>query len=269
MVVACENFLASPGAKSGRIAFLITSDEEGPATDGTVRVMEWLGERGKRIDYCVVGEPSSSENLGDVIKNGRRGSLNGMLRLLGRQGHVAYPQNADNPIHRALPALLALTTRHWDEGNAFFPATSFQITNLHSGSGATNVIPGELELWVNFRFNTQQTPDGLQGAVEDCLRSAGIDFDADWDLSGLPFLTGEGDLVAATRAAVQEVTGREPLLSTGGGTSDGRFIAPGGAQVIELGPVHASIHRVNEHVLAADLPRLASIYQGILQRLVG
>lgn len=269
MIVACEEFLRDRTTGSGRIGFLITSDEEGPATDGTVRVMQWLHERGTQIDYCVVGEPSSSDTLGDVIKNGRRGSLNGSLRLRGRQGHVAYPQHADNPIHRALPVLLALTTHSWDEGNDYFPATSFQITNAHSGSGATNVIPGELDLQLNFRFNTQQTPEGLQEAVEAQLRAANIAFDVDWTLSGLPFLTPEGDLVAATRAAVAEVMGLDPTLSTGGGTSDGRFIAPSGAQVIELGPVNASIHRVNEHVLVEDLPRLAEIYRGILERLVG
>ena len=269
MIVACEEFLRDRTTGSGRIGFLITSDEEGPATDGTVRVMQWLKEQGTQIDYCVVGEPSSSETLGDVIKNGRRGSLNGSLRLRGRQGHVAYPQHADNPIHRALPVLLALTTRRWDEGNDYFPETSFQITNAHSGSGATNVIPGELELQLNFRFNTEQTPEGLQRAVEAQLEAANIAFDVEWTLSGQPFLTPEGELVAATRAAVAEVTGLDPTLSTGGGTSDGRFIAPSGAQVIELGPVNASIHRVNEHVLVDDLPQLAHIYRGILARLVG
>lgn len=269
MVVACERFLADGRAHRGRIGFLITSDEEGPATNGTVRVMEWLEEHGERIDYCLVGEPSSGERLGDTIKNGRRGSLNGRLLVRGVQGHVAYPQHADNPIHKALPALARLTERVWDEGNAHFPATSFQITNVHSGAGATNVIPGDLELWLNFRFNTEQTPASLQGSVEQELHSADIDFDIEWTLSGEPFLTEAGELVDAAREAVLEVTGEAAALSTSGGTSDGRFIAPGGAQVVELGPINASIHRVNEHVRASDLPLLATIYKAMLERLLG
>lgn len=269
MVTACERFLGAGGPAAGRIGFLVTSDEEGPATDGTRRVMQWLHERGTHIDYCVVGEPSSSERLGDTIKNGRRGSLNGILRLRGRQGHVAYPQHADNPVHRALPALQALAARRWDEGTRFFPPTTFQITNLHAGSGASNVIPGELELWLNFRFNTLQSAEGLQQAVARELREAGVDFTADWTQSGAPFVTAEGALVRACRAAVSAVCGAAPRLSTSGGTSDGRFIAPYGSEVVELGPVNASIHRVNEHVRAADLPRLSRIYAEILQRLLG
>ena len=230
--------------------------------------MEWLHARGTHIDFCVVGEPSSSERLGDTIKNGRRGSLNGVLRLLGKQGHVAYPQHADNPIHRALPALQALAARRWDEGSRYFPPTSFQITNFNGGTGATNVIPGELSLWVNFRFNTLQTAEGLQQAVAAELEEAGLRFEADWTLSGKPFVTARGDLVDATCAAVAEVCGTPPELSTSGGTSDGRFIAPYGTEVVEIGPVNASIHRVNEHVLAADLPRLSAIYGGILRRLL-
>jgi succinyl-diaminopimelate desuccinylase len=269
MVTACEQLMAeATDGLRGSVAFLITSDEEGPATDGTVRVMDWLREQGVAIDYCLVGEPSSGERLGDTIKHGRRGSLNGVLRLRGRQGHVAYPQHADNPIHRALPALAALARREWDRGNAHFPASSFQITNIHGGAGATNVIPGELEVWVNFRFNTEQSAGGLQEAVEQCLREHGVDFEADWTLSGAPFLTAAGELVEATQAAVAAVTGRQAALSTAGGTSDGRFIAPSGAQVVELGPVNASIHRVNEHVRVDDLAALSAIYAGVMRRLL-
>jgi succinyl-diaminopimelate desuccinylase len=268
MITACEAFLASPAPVSGRIGFLITSDEEGPATDGTVRVMQWLKERDIAIDYCLVGEPSSAERLGDTIKHGRRGSLNGTLRLRGRQGHVAYPQHADNPIHRALPALQELVAREWDQGNAHFPPTSFQLTNVHAGSGATNVIPGELELWLNFRFNTEQRASGLQEAVASCLQAHGLDFEISWSLSGEPFLTATGELVEAARDAVREITGEAAALSTAGGTSDGRFIAPSGAQVVELGPVNASIHRIDEHVLAEDLPRLSAIYRQLLEHLL-
>lgn len=268
MITACEIFLAENPPTTGRIGFLITSDEEGPATDGTVRVMRWLEEQNLHIDYCVVGEPSSSSTLGDTIKNGRRGSLNGTVTVHGRQGHVAYPQHADNPIHRALAALQVLASSTWDTGNAHFPPTSFQITNVHAGTGATNVIPGSLELWLNFRFSTQQTAAGLQAAVEDCLAQHGVAADIDWTLSGEPFITEEGTLVDAAQAAILEVTGQPSALSTAGGTSDGRFIAPYGAQLVELGPVNASIHRVNEHVRAEDLPRLAAIYAGILKRLL-
>ena len=268
MIVACEEVLTATPPGSGRIGFLITSDEEGPATDGTVRVMEWLAAQKIHIDYCVVGEPSSAAALGDTIKNGRRGSLNGMLRIRGRQGHVAYPQHAENPLHRALPALQALIGRHWDAGNRYFPPTSFQITNAQAGTGATNVIPGTLELWINFRFSTEQTAAGLQAAVEETLREHGLKADIEWQLSGEPFITAEGALVEACRAAVRSVTGEEPELSTSGGTSDGRFIAPYGVEVVELGPINASIHRVNEHVLASDLPRLAAMYRGIIEQLL-
>jgi succinyl-diaminopimelate desuccinylase len=268
MVVACERFLASGGPTHGRIGFLITSDEEGAATDGTVRVMQWLEGQQRHIDYCVIGEPSSAESLGDTVKHGRRGSLNGVLRLHGHQGHVAYPQHADNPIHRALPALQALVARQWDAGNEHFPPSSFQITNMHAGTGASNVIPGDLELWVNFRFNTLHSAEELQLAVARELRAAAIEFDARWTVSGLPFITPRGRLLEATCAAIAARCGSAPALSTSGGTSDGRFIAPYGVEVIEFGPVNASIHRVNEHVLASDLPLLADIYQGILQRLL-
>ena len=268
MIVACERFLSREPQVYGRIGFLITSDEEGPAKNGTVRVVEWLQEREIDIDYCVVGEPSSSETLGDTIKNGRRGSLNGRISVHGRQGHVAYPQLAHNPIHAVLPALAELTARRWDEGNEFFPPTSLQISNINAGTGATNVIPGELELLLNFRFSTEQKADGLRRAVEDCFAAHGIEVAIDWDLSGEPFLTPAGRLVDQAREAVRAVTGLEAELSTSGGTSDGRFIAPSGAEVVELGPVNASIHRVNENVRVADLDRLARIYERIIEGLL-
>ncbi len=268
MIVACERFLSREPQVYGRIGFLITSDEEGPAKNGTVRVVEWLQEREIDIDYCVVGEPSSSETLGDTIKNGRRGSLNGRISVHGRQGHVAYPQLAHNPIHAVLPALAELTARRWDEGNEFFPPTSLQISNINAGTGATNVIPGELELLLNFRFSTEQKADGLRRAVEDCFAAHGVEVAIDWDLSGEPFLTPAGRLVDQAREAVRAVTGLEAELSTSGGTSDGRFIAPSGAEVVELGPVNASIHRVNENVRVADLDRLARIYERIIEGLL-
>ncbi|MEE4279620.1 MAG: succinyl-diaminopimelate desuccinylase [Halieaceae bacterium] len=269
MITACERFLAREQHGKGRIGFLITSDEEGPARNGTVRVMQWLDERDIRIDYCIVGEPSSVDALGDTIKNGRRGSLNASVRIRGRQGHVAYPQLALNPIHQALPALVELTGRRWDEGNEYFPPTSLQISNISAGTGASNVIPGELELLMNFRFSTQQSSAGLRSAVEECFDRHGIDATIHWDLSGEPFLTPEGALVRASREAIREVAGIDTVLSTSGGTSDGRFIAPYGVEVVELGPVNASIHRVNEHVIVDDLERLARMYEGILERLLG
>jgi succinyl-diaminopimelate desuccinylase len=268
MVVACEQFIDQHPDHRGRIGFLITSDEEGPATDGTVRVVDWLRERGEQIDWCVVGEPSSSEALGDTVKNGRRGSLGATLTIRGQQGHVAYPHLADNPIHRAMPALAALVAEQWDEGNAFFPATSLQISNINGGTGATNVIPGELTVLLNFRFSTEVTAAGLRARTEEILDAHGIDYEMDWQLSGEPFLTPEGELVDATRASIEAVTGTATTLSTAGGTSDGRFIAPTGAQVIEIGPVNASIHKIDEHVRIDDLPRLAAIYRGILERLL-
>lgn len=268
MITACEAFLMERDNARGRIGFLITSDEEGPATDGTVRVMEWLHNEGIHIDYCLVGEPSSSEALGDTVKNGRRGSLNGTLTVRGRQGHVAYPQHAENPVHRVLPALDALSHRTWDSGNDYFPPTTFQITNIHAGSGATNVIPGALEAWINFRFSTEQTAEGLQQAVESALAIHELDFDIDWKLSGEPFITATGELLDASVSAIRDVTGLNTELSTSGGTSDGRFIAPYGTQVLELGPVNASIHRVNEHVRVDDLARLSDIYLGLLERLL-
>lgn len=268
MIVACEEFVAAHPAHQGRIGFLITSDEEGPAVDGTVRVMEYLQEQGEQIDWCLVGEPTSSEQLGDVIKNGRRGSLNATLTIRGVQGHIAYPHLADNPIHRAAPALQALTTEVWDEGNSFFPPTSMQISNINGGTGATNVIPGELEVVFNFRFSTEVTDVELRQRTDAILRAHQLDYDIHWSLSGQPFLTPSGELVDAAVASIREVTGLETELSTSGGTSDGRFIAPSGAQVVELGPINATIHKLNEEVHAPDLPRLAAIYRGILERLL-
>jgi succinyl-diaminopimelate desuccinylase len=268
MVVACEAFIGAHPDHPGRIGFLITSDEEGPAVDGTVRVLEYLRDKGRAIDWCLVGEPSSSEKLGDVIKNGRRGSLNAVLTVRGVQGHIAYPQLADNPIHRALPALAALTAEVWDEGNSFFPPTSLQISNIAGGTGATNVIPGELEVVFNFRFSTEVSDAELRERTEALLRLHGLDYTIEWSLSGQPFLTPGGDLVDATVESIRRATGLETELSTAGGTSDGRFIAPTGAQVVELGPVNRTIHKLNEAVVAADLPRLAAIYRGILERLL-
>lgn len=268
MLVACEDFVARNPEHSGRIGFLITADEEGPAHNGTVKVIEHLQQQGEHIDWCLVGEPSSSARLGDVVKNGRRGSLGAVLTVRGIQGHIAYPQLADNPIHRALPALHALTCQVWDQGNAFFPATSLQISNIASGTGATNVIPGELQVVFNFRFSTEVTAHDLQQRTENLLRAHKLDYSIDWHLSGEPFLTPAGNLVQAVVDSIRDVTGLETELSTAGGTSDGRFIAPTGAQVVELGPVNATIHKRNECVIAADLPQLARLYQGVLERLL-
>jgi succinyl-diaminopimelate desuccinylase len=268
MVTACERFVAAHPDHPGRLAFLITSDEEGPAINGTVKVVEWLGQRGERIDWCLVGEPSSSERVGDVIKNGRRGSLGGVLRVRGVQGHVAYPHLARNPIHQAAPALAELAEEMWDQGNAFFPATTFQISNIHGGTGASNVIPGQLEVVFNFRFSTEVTEQQLRQRTEAILQRHGLDFELAWNLSGAPFLTASGALVEATRGAIHEVAGIDTALSTAGGTSDGRFIAPTGAQVVELGPVNATIHKVDEQVRAADLDQLSSIYESVLKRLL-
>jgi len=269
MVTAVERFLARHPHPRGRIAFLLTSDEEGPAVDGTVRVVETLQRRGERIDWCLVGEPSSTAVTGDVIKNGRRGSLNARLTVRGRQGHVAYPHLADNPIHRALPALAELAATRWDEGNDHFPPTTFQISNVRAGTGATNVIPGELDCLFNFRFSTESTAEGLAARTEAVLERHGLDYQVEWSLSGQPFLTPAGELVEAARQAVRTVSGFTPALSTSGGTSDGRFIAPTGAQVIELGPVNASIHQVDEWVDIDGLERLSRIYETILTRLLG
>ena len=268
MVVACERFVAAHPDHQGSIAFLITSDEEGVAVDGTVRVVETLEARNEKITWCLVGEPSSTTQVGDVIKNGRRGSLGGVLTVLGRQGHVAYPHLADNPIHRAAPALAELAAEVWDHGNDFFPATSFQISNINAGTGANNVIPGELQVVFNFRFSTELTEAVLRERTEAILNTHGLQYRIDWKLSGHPFLTARGALVDAAVDSIRAVTGRETTLSTSGGTSDGRFIAPTGAQVLELGPVNKTIHQINECVSVADLDTLTALYEGILVRLL-
>ncbi|UZE95096.1 succinyl-diaminopimelate desuccinylase [Alkalimarinus alittae] len=268
-VTACERFINDNPKHTGSIAFLITSDEEGPAKNGTVKVIETLESRGEKIDWCLIGEPSSTNTLGDVIKNGRRGSLHGDLIVKGTQGHVAYPHLAENPVHTAIPALLDLSTEVWDEGNEFFPATSFQITNLKAGTGATNVIPGEKEIIFNFRFSTELSVDMIKERVHAILDKHSFNYELEWNLSGLPFLTAAGPLVEASVAAIRDVTGIDTELSTSGGTSDGRFIAPTGAQVLELGPLNATIHKVNECVSVSDLDKLSTIYEGILERLLG
>ncbi len=269
MVTACERFLARHPAPKGDIAFLLTSDEEGPAVDGTVRVLETLAARGERIDWCLVGEPTSLERIGDAVKNGRRGSLNGRLRVHGVQGHIAYPSRAENPIHRFAPALAEVCALEWDRGNEFFPPTTFQVSNLNSGTGAENVIPGHLEARFNFRFSTEVTAEALKARVEEVLRRHGLRYELAWNLSGNPFLTPRGALLEATRGAVRDVTGLDPDVNTAGGTSDGRFIAPTGADVVELGPLNATIHQVDERVGVDDLDRLSAIYERLLERLIG
>jgi succinyl-diaminopimelate desuccinylase len=268
MVTACERFVAANGHHNGSIAFLITSDEEGPSIDGTVKVVEHLEARREKIDWCLVGEPSSSERTGDTIKNGRRGSLNGILRIHGKQGHVAYPQLADNPIHRAAPALAELAAVEWDPGNDHFPPTSFQISNIHAGDGTENVIPGTLDIMLNLRFSTESTVESIRSRTEAILDRHGLTYTLDWKLSGQPFLTAAGELVDAATAAIRKVTGVDSRLSTSGGTSDGRFIAPTGAQVVELGPVNATIHQVNECVKVSEIDYLSVIYEEILKLLL-
>jgi len=268
MTTATEAFVAERPGHRGSVAFLLTSDEEGPAVDGTVRVVETLETRGEKIAWCLVGEPTSVDRVGDVIKNGRRGSLNGRLRVLGRQGHVAYPHLALNPVHAFAPVLAALVAAEWDRGNAHFPPTTFQISNLNAGTGAENVIPGELTAWLNFRFSTEVDAPTLQRRVEALLDAAGTRYELEWRLSGNPFLTPAGELVDAARAAVRAVGGYDPELSTSGGTSDGRFIAPTGAQVLELGPRNATIHQVDECVGVDELDALHGIYLEVLRRLL-
>jgi succinyl-diaminopimelate desuccinylase len=265
MVTACEEFVGRNPGHRGTIAFLITSDEEGPAVDGTRRVVELLRARNERIDWCLVGEPSSEAVLGDTIKIGRRGSLSGRLTVHGIQGHIAYPQLADNPVHAVAPALAELASRSWDQGNEHFQPTSFQVSNISAGTGAPNVIPGELKARFNLRFSTEQTVDGLKTVVEQILRHHRIKYSLEWFTSGYPFLTAPGELSQAAIRAVQEQLQITPKLSTGGGTSDGRFIAPMGAQVIEMGVVNATIHKVNECVRVADIDGLKRIYLRILQ----
>jgi succinyl-diaminopimelate desuccinylase len=268
MVTAIERFVAAQPRHRGSIAMLLTSDEEGPSIDGTVKVVEKLESRGEKLDWCLVGEPSSEEHIGDTVKIGRRGSLNGVLRFRGVQGHVAYPQHARNPIHCVLPALAELVASEWDRGNDHFPPTGFQISNIHAGTGAENVIPGTIEVMFNLRFSTAQTAADLQARVAESLERRGLYGEIDWRLSGNPFLTPAGDLIDATRRAVRSITGAEPRLSTSGGTSDGRFIAPTGAQVVELGLLNTTIHKVDECVPVADLDILSRIYEQLLANLI-
>lgn len=267
-VLALEEFVARHPQHPGRVALLLTSDEEGEARDGVRRVAETFRARGERLDWCVVGEPSSSTQLGDVIRVGRRGSLSGHLRVLGVQGHVAYPDKALNPIHAFAPALAELAATRWDEGNADFPPTSFQVSNIAAGTGANNVIPGTLDVTFNFRFCTESRAETLRARTEALLQGHGLRYELRWDLSGEPFLTRAGPLRAGTLAAIEEVCGISTECSTGGGTSDGRFIAPLGADVVELGPVNATIHKLDEHVAVADLERLPALYLAIAERML-
>jgi succinyl-diaminopimelate desuccinylase len=268
MVTSTEEFVRAHPKHKGTIAFLITSDEEGPSVDGTKRVAEMLAGRRERIDWCVVGEPSSEGVIGDTIKVGRRGSFSGRLTVHGVQGHVAYPQLAENPVHTLAPALAELTSRVWDNGTEYFQPTTFQVSNLNAGTGAPNVIPGELKARFNLRYSPAQTQDGLKEIVEGILRKHGVRYTLEWYVSGEPFYTPPGDLSDAVGGAVEEVTGSRPKLSTGGGTSDGRFIAPLGAQVVELGVINASIHKVNESVRVADIDALHRIYVEVMRRLL-
>ena len=267
-VTASEDFVASNPAHRGSIAFLLTSDEEGDATDGTVAVTDALAARGETIDYCIVGEPTAVSRLGDTVKNGRRGSLTGKLTIKGIQGHIAYPHLAKNPIHLAAPAIAELAATVWDEGNEYFPPTTWQISNIHGGTGASNVIPGHLDIQFNFRFATASTPESLKSKVDEILTRHGLDYSIAWMLGAKPFLTGKGDLVDASLTAIREVAGIEAELSTTGGTSDGRFIADICPQVIEIGPVNATIHKIDECVEIAALQQLSSIYRQILDQLL-
>lgn len=267
MVVAVQEFLAQHPEPALGIAFLLTSDEEGPAVDGTVVVCEQLKVRGEAPEFCIVGEPTSVQQTGDMIKNGRRGTLSGKLTVKGVQGHIAYPHMADNPIHRFAPAMAELVGMRWDEGNAFFPPTSWQISNIHAGTGASNVIPGDCVVDFNFRFCTESTPDSLQQRLQAVLEKHGLSYDLKWTLGGLPFLTTPGTLVAAVQKAIFDETGLQTELSTTGGTSDGRFIAQICPQVIEMGPPNATIHKVNEHVVVSDMAPLKAIYRRTLEEL--
>ncbi|NBS16197.1 MAG: succinyl-diaminopimelate desuccinylase [Gammaproteobacteria bacterium] len=269
MVTALERFASNHPNHPGSVAMLMTSDEEGAATDGVVKVIEVFENRGEKIDWCLIGEPSSFDRLGDVIRVGRRGSLCGALSVLGTQGHVAYPEKADNPIHRLAPALEALTQEVWDQGNAFFPPTSFQISNIKAGTGAENVIPGRLELSFNFRFSTELTETLIRERVEAILDRYGLRYELSWRLSGAPFLTAGTTLIKATQDAIHQETGQWARPDTGGGTSDGRFIAPTGAEIVELGPLNGTIHKVDEQVPIGDLEPLSRIYEGIMEHLLG
>jgi succinyl-diaminopimelate desuccinylase len=268
MVVAIEEFVAQHGERCGGIALLITSDEEGPSVDGTVKVCHALKARGEKLDYCIVGEPTSVNRLGDMIKNGRRGSLSGKLTVKGVQGHIAYPQLAKNPIHLAAPALAELAAIEWDRGNEYFPPTSWQMSNIHGGTGASNVIPGELVVDFNFRFSTEQTADTLKARVNAVLDQHGLDYRIAWSLSGKPFITPKGALVESLQNAIRSETGVETELSTTGGTSDGRFIAKICEQVVEFGPLNATIHKIDEHVAVADIEPLKNIYRKTLEGLL-
>lgn len=268
MIVATESFIGKHPNHKGRIGFLITADEEGPAIYGTRHVVDTLMARGESIDWCVVGEPSSTSKLGDTIKNGRRGSINATLTIKGKQGHVAYPHLADNPMHKAFDVLRQLCALEWDQGNDFFDPTQLQFSNIQSGTGATNVIPGELTAIFNLRFSTEITADVIKEKCQTVLDGSGVDYEIDWQLSGNPFLTEPGELVQAAIQSISDITGVTTKLSTGGGTSDGRFIAQMGGQIIELGVINESIHQRNEHVLISDIPKLAAIYEGILTYLL-
>ncbi|AYA39997.1 succinyl-diaminopimelate desuccinylase [Xenorhabdus nematophila] len=268
MVVAAERFVMENPEHNGRLAFLITSDEEAKAVNGTVKVVETLMSRQERLDYCLVGEPSSQQRLGDIIKNGRRGSLTASLSIFGTQGHVAYPHLADNPIHHSLPFLQELVNTNWDNGNEFFPATSMQIANIQAGTGSNNVIPGKLSVQFNFRFSTELTDTEIRQQVEGMLKKHNLKYKLDWWLSGQPFLTCEGELVDATVESIEHFCGYKPELSTSGGTSDGRFIAGMGAQIVELGPINATIHKTDECVKTTDLQELSLIYQRITEQLI-
>lgn len=268
MVTACERFVAQHAQHQGSIALLITSDEEGIATNGTVKVIEVLEARGEKIDWALIGEPSSLAHVGDVVKNGRRGSIGAKLIINGVQGHVAYPHKVDNPIHRAMPALHDLARHEWDPGNSFFPPTSLQISNINSGTGAHNVVPAHAEVWFNLRYSTEIDAKQIIETTRVILDKHELDYDINWSVSGYPFLTPEGELVEAARQAIKQHTGHAPALETTGGTSDGRFIAPTGAQVLELGPVNETIHKLNEHVNVKELDLLSDIYHSILENLL-
>ena len=267
-VTACERFVAARPDHAGSIALLITSDEEGDALDGTTKVVDVLKARGETIDYCIVGEPTAVDTLGDTVKNGRRGSLSVNLTVKGKQGHIAYPHLAENPVHKAAPALAELTAAEWDRGNAYFPPTGFQISNINGGTGATNVIPGELNVKFNFRFSTESDSDGLKRRVHEILDKHGLNYDLQWSLSGQPFLTEAGRLTEAAQAAVAEICGVHAELSTSGGTSDGRFIKAIARELIELGPVNATIHQIDENVELSALPKLSAVYERMLAELL-
>lgn len=267
MVVACEEYLAEYSETDLTLAFLLTSDEEGPAVDGTVKVCEVLKARGERLDWCIVGEPTSVARTGDTIKNGRRGTMSGRLTVKGVQGHIAYPQLASNPVHRLAPALTELVSTEWDKGNRFFQPTSWQVSNIHAGTGASNIIPGHCVVDFNFRFSTESTPESLQQRLTAVLDRHGLNYELQWTVGGLPFLTSPGALVRAVQSAIREETGVEPELSTTGGTSDGRFIAQICPEVLEVGPPNASIHKIDEHIAVAELEPLKDIYRRLMAHL--